>query len=139
MRQDTLGKVLVDTDLVVDEKRLAMLSDAIGTDSAKETALRVAFFGPTAAGQNSVVDSLEMDLTRALQGGQAYEWHRSFVAGETVHLRVVVEDIIDKGTMELATVLAEFHGQDGALIQRQRTTFIERAETSGNESAEGSS
>jgi hypothetical protein len=136
MKQDSLGKVLVDTKLVVGEQRVDLLARAIGTSTGRETALRVAFFGPTAAGQGSVVDALELDLTRALQGGQAYEWHRSFVPGETVHLRVTVEDILDKGSLELATILAEFRGQNGDLIQRQRTTFIERAaaRTDGEES-----
>jgi hypothetical protein len=68
-----------------------------------------------------------MDLTRALQGGQSYEWHRAFVPGETVRFVVVLEDILDKGTLHLATVRAEFHGADGELIQRQRTVFVERA------------
>ncbi len=127
MNLETKGQILVDTDLVVDEDRLSLLAAAIGTDTAKETARRVAFFGPTAAGQDTVVGPLEMDLSRALQGGQSYEWHRSFVPGETIHLTVSVEDIIDKGTLELATVLSEFRDSDGELVQRQRTTFVERS------------
>ena len=127
MNLDTLGQVLVDTELVVDEGRVRQLAAALGTPTAMETALRVLFFGPTAAGQDSVVGALDMDLGRALQGGQSYEWHRPFRIGETVRCRVVVEDILDKTTLHLATVLAEFRGADGELIQRQRTTFIERA------------
>ena len=123
-----LGEVIVDTELVVDEEHLRQLAAAIGTPTGAETALRVPFFGPTAAGQDSVVGPLGMDLRRALQGGQSYEWHRSFVAGERVRLVVTIEDILDKTTLHLATVLAEFWGADGELIQRQRTTFVERAE-----------
>ena len=123
-----LGEVIVDTELVVDEEHLRQLAAAIGTPTGAETALRVPFFGPTAAGQDSVVGPLGMDLRRALQGGQSYEWHRSFVAGERVRLVVTIEDILDKITLHLATVLAEFWGADGELIQRQRTTFVERAE-----------
>ena len=92
-----------------------------------DTALLAPFFGPTAAGQDSVVGPLQMDLSRALQGGQSYEWHRPFRVGETVRLTVTIEDILDKTTLHLATVLAEFRGVDGELIQRQRTTFIERS------------
>jgi acyl dehydratase len=127
MRLDTLGQVVVDTELVVDEDRVRQLAAAIGTPTAMETALRAPFFGPTAAGQDSVVGPLDMDLRRALQGGQSYEWHRPFRLGETVRLRVTIEDILDKTSLHLATVLAEFRGADGELIQRQRTTFIERA------------
>jgi N-terminal half of MaoC dehydratase len=127
MRLDTLGQVVVDIELVVDEDRVRQLAAAIGTPTAMETALRAPFFGPTAAGQDSVVGPLDMDLRRALQGGQSYEWHRPFRLGETVRLRVTIEDILDKTSLHLATVLAEFRGADGELIQRQRTTFIERA------------
>ncbi len=127
MNLDTLGKVVVDTELVVDPERLALLARAIGTPTAMETALRVPFFGATAAGQDSVVGPLGMDLRRALQGGQSFEWHRPFRSGERVRLTVTIEDILDKTTLHLATVLAEFRGADGELIQRQRTSFIERA------------
>ena len=127
MNLDSLGQVIVDTELIVDEQRVTQLARAIGTPTAMETALRAPFFGPTAAGQDSVVGPLQMDLSRALQGGQSFEWHRPFRIGETVHLTVTVEDILDKTTLHLATVLAEFRGADGALIQRQRTSFIERA------------
>lgn len=128
MNLDTKGKVLVETELVVEPERLALLADAIGTDTAAQTAAMVAFFGPTAAGQDSVVAPLDMDLRRALQGGQSYEWHRAFVPGEMVKVTVSVEDIIDKTTLQLATVLSEYRAADGELIQRQRTVFVERGE-----------
>lgn len=126
MNLNAIGTVLVDTDVVVDPARLSMLATALGTASAAETALRVPFFGPTAAGQDSVVKPLGMDLRRALQGGQSYEWHRAFVSGETIRLTVLVEDIIDKGTMHLATVLSEYRDSGGKLVQCQRTVFVER-------------
>ena len=87
----------------------------------------MAFFGPTAAGQDSVIGPLDMDLRRALLGGQTYEWHRAFRVGESVRLRVTLEDILDKGSFQLATVLAEFRGDDDQLIQRQRTVFVEQS------------
>lgn len=127
MNLDMLGQVVVDTELLVDGARIEQLAKAIGTATAMDTALRAPFFGPTAAGQDSVVGPLQMDLSRALQGGQSYEWHRPFRVGETVRLTVTIEDILDKTTLHLATVLAEFRGADGDLIQRQRTAFIERA------------
>jgi hypothetical protein len=127
MNLDTLGQVIVDTELVVEEQRVRQLAAAIGTPTAMDTALRAPFFGPTAAGQESVVGPLNMDLSRALQGGQSYEWHRPFRLGETVRCTITIEDILDKTTLHLATVLAEFRDSDGELIQRQRTTFIERA------------
>lgn len=128
MNLDSKGQVLVDTELVVDPDRLALLADAIGTKTAAQTALLVPFFGPTAAGQDSVVAPLDMDLRRALQGGQSYEWHRAFVPDERVRVTISVEDIIDKGPLQLATVLSEYRANDGELIQRQRTVFVERSE-----------
>ncbi|MEL7207815.1 MAG: MaoC family dehydratase N-terminal domain-containing protein [Actinomycetota bacterium] len=138
MNLDTLGQVLVETELVVDPVRLELLAAAIGTDTAAETAARVPFFGPTAAGQDSVIGPLDMDLRRALQGGQSYEWHRSFVPGETVQLRITIEDILDKGAMQLATVLSEYRDTTGALIQRQRTVFVEQSETTQEHGVEQS-
>ncbi len=131
MKLETLGQVLVETELVVEPEKLDKLANAIGTETAADTAARVPFFGPTAAGQDSVVTPLDMDLSRALQGGQAYEWHRAFVPGERVIVRVSVEDILDKGAFQLATVLSEFRGRDGGLIQRQRTVFVEQAPKEG--------
>ena len=122
------GRKIVDTDLVVDPAKLEHLSAAIGTDSADATALLVPFFAATAAGQDSVVGPLELDLSRALQGGQGFEWHRPFRVGETVHLEVVVADLYEKNSTQYATVITEFHAADGELIQRQRTMFIERGE-----------
>ncbi len=136
MNLDILGQVIVDTELVVDDEKITRLAGAIGTPTAMTTALRVPFFGPTAAGQDSVVGPLGMDLSRALQGGQSYEWHRPFRIGEAVHLTVTIEDILDKTTMHLATVLAEFRAADGELIQRQRTTFIERAVVADDRTAD---
>jgi hypothetical protein len=127
MNLDTLGKVIVETDLVVEPDQLEQLAAAIGTETGAATATMLPFFGPTAAGQDSVVGPIGMDLARTLQGGQAYEWHRAFSRGETVRLTVSVEDILDKGSFQLATVLSEFRGADGELIQRQRTTFVEQA------------
>lgn len=131
MQLDLLGETLVDTELVVEPNKLDQLATAIGTASSADTARRVAFFGPTAAGQDSVIGPLQMDLTRTLQGGQSYEWRRSFEPGETVRFVVVLEDIIDKGTLHLATVRSEYFGADGDLIQRQRTVFVERAAAAG--------
>lgn len=127
MNLGTLGQVIADLELVVDEGKVRQLARAIGTPTAMETALRVPFFGATTNGQDTVVGPLSMDLRRALQGGQSYEWHRSFRLGEKVRVVVTIEDILDKGTLHLATVLSEFRDVDGQLIQRQRTTFVERA------------
>ena len=108
MNLDAKGKTVVDTELTVDPERLGYLEKAIGTDSAAETARLVPFFGPTAAGQDSVVEPLGLDLERALQGGQAYEWHRAFEPGETVRFRVRIEDVFDRGDMQTATVVSTY-------------------------------
>jgi acyl dehydratase len=125
---DMVGQKIVDTELVVDPERLRQLSGAIATGSASQTALLVPFFAATAAGQDSVIGPLGLDLSRGLQGGQAFEWHRPFRVGETVRLNVVVADLYEKNATQFATVLAEFRATDGELIQRQRTMFIERGE-----------
>ena len=131
MNLDTLGQVLVDTEVVVEPDAVAQLAEAIGTPTAGETALRLPFFGPTVGGGDSVVRPIDLSLERGLAGGQSFEWHRSFRPGERVSVVVSVEDIIDKGTLHLATVLSEYRDSDGGLIQRQRTIFVERKPPDG--------
>lgn len=126
MNLETLGQVLVETEVVVEPDSVALLVDALGTPQAEEVAMRLPFFGPTVGGGDSVVGPIDLSLERGLAGGQSFEWHRSFRPGERVSVVVSVEDIIDKGTLHLATVLSEYRDADGELIQRQRTVFVER-------------
>jgi hypothetical protein len=111
---------------VVDTHRLNGLAWALGSASAEETARLVPFFGPTMAGETHFVDVLGLDLSRALLGGITYEWVRPFRDGETVESRVVIDKVFDKGSNRFGVVVAEFTDGDGALIQRQSSTFIER-------------
>ncbi|HEC08154.1 MAG TPA: hypothetical protein ENI86_01145 [Acidimicrobiales bacterium] len=128
VNHDLKGQVLVDTEVVVDPDRLEMLSAAIGSATGKVTATLVALFGPTLAGQDSVIGPLGLDLRRTLQGGQSYEWHRPFRAGERVGVTIDVEDIVEKQSLDLITVRAVFRGSEGELIQRQRSVFVQMRE-----------
>jgi acyl dehydratase len=129
MNLDVVGQKIVDTELVVDPTKLEHLTAALGTESATTTALLLPFFAATAAGESSVIGPLGLDLRRALQGGQAFEWHRPFREGETVRLQVVVADLFEKASSAFATLVAEFRSADGELIQRQQIVFIERGNT----------
>ncbi len=126
MNPQSKGRTVVDEWVTVDPAKLDTLEKAIGTSTAEQTALLVPFFGPTAGGERVVIDALGMDLSKALQGSQAYEWHRPFEKGERVHMTIKIEDLVNRGVMEIATVLAEFRDGGGRLVQRQRTLFIER-------------
>lgn len=135
MNLGTLGQVLVDTEVVVEPESVRLLVDALGTPAAQDVALRLPFFGPTVGGSDSVVGPIGLSLERGLAGGQSFEWHRSFRLGERVSVVVSVEDIIDKGTLHLATVLSEYRDAQGGLIQRQRTVFVERKQADPSDSA----
>lgn len=126
MNLEVKGDTVVDTTVVVEARNLHLLERALGTASAAETARLVPFFGPTAAGQDAVIGPLGLDLRRALHGGQSYEWHRPFLPGERVGLRVRIEDIAVREAVSIATVVSEYRSTDGELIQRQQTTFVER-------------
>lgn len=128
MRPDAKGTVLYEGTKQVDAERVSKLAEALGTNSAPQTALLVPFFGPTVGGEDCVVDpdGLGLDLSHTLLGGVSYECARAFRPDESVHVRVHVENTFAKGANDFAVVASEFTGDDGDLIQRQTATFIER-------------
>lgn len=126
MNVSAKGQELVSLEQRVEPGKLAELAAAIGTDSGEDTARLTLYFGPTVAGEQRLIDVLGLDLSRALLAGQAYEWARPLVAGETVAIRVVVADVYEKGTNTFGVVSTEIHDSSGELVQRQHTTFIER-------------
>jgi acyl dehydratase len=126
VKLEAQGSTIYRGDEVVSTRRLNRLAAALGTESAEQTARLVPFFGPTMAGETHVVDILGLDLNRALLGGLSYEWARPFREGETVRAEVVVARVFDKGSNRFGVVVAEFSDGEGALIQRQSATFIER-------------
>ncbi|WP_214369818.1 MaoC family dehydratase N-terminal domain-containing protein [Pseudonocardia sp. H11422] len=126
MREDAKGTTLVEDELTVSTATLQALGRAIGTPGAGDTATLVPYFGAVIGGESTVVDGLGLDLSRALLAGIGYEWHRPFVPDERVRVRVVVEDVYAKGANQFGIVVAEFADLDGALVQRQSITFIER-------------
>lgn len=127
MRLDAKGTTLAEEEVVVRPDQLEDVELAIGTPTAGVTATLVPFFGPTAAGGESVVvDGLGMDLQRALLAGLEYEWTRPFVEEEPIRVRVHVQDVFEKGSNHFGIVVAEFHNEQGELVQRQTATFIER-------------
>lgn len=127
MDEAAKGRTLAEVDLAVTPELLARLSGALGTESGDRTATLVPSFAATAGGESTVVDGLGMDLSRALLGGIGYEWERPFVPGESVRVRVTVDDVFTKGSNQFGVVVAEYTGSDGAVVQRQSITFVERA------------
>lgn len=127
MRLDAQGQIVHEGEDVVTSQRLSAVASAITTPSAEETARLVPFFGPTAAGELHFVEVLGLDLNRALLGGLRHEWRRPFTPGETVGVRVWIDKVFDKGSNRFGVVVAEYTGTDGAIIQRQSATFIERS------------
>jgi acyl dehydratase len=127
MKLDAKGATVHHGQVVVSAARLAELAAALGTTSGAQTATLVPFFGPTVAGETQFVDVLGLDLSRAMLGGLNYEWVRPFRAGETVDVKVFIDNVFDKGSNRFGVVVAEFHDTEQRLIQRQSSTFIERA------------
>lgn len=129
MRKEAVGEVVHEATLRVEPVKLAEMAIAIGTDSASETATLVPWFGVTVGGERLLVDSLDMDLGRALLAGHSYQWVRPFEPGEQINARIVVEQIFTKGDNEFAVLVTQFRDGDGDLVQSQTTTFIERGAT----------
>lgn len=126
MRSGAVGDVVFEATLRVEPVKLAELAAAVGTETADDTARLVPWFGVTVGGDQRLVDTLEMDLGRALLAGHRYEWNRPFEPGEEIAARVVVESVYEKGGNEFAVLRTEFRDRTGELAQAQTTTFIER-------------
>lgn len=127
MNPDAKGQTVVRLQQQVEPVKLAELAAAIGTASGAETARLVPFFGPTIAGDQRLVEVLGLDLSKAMLAGQAYEWTRPFTPDEMVDIHVFIEDIYDKGENRFGVVSTEINDAHGQVVQRQRTTFIERS------------
>lgn len=126
MKAEAAGALVHEGQEVISAERRDALVRAIGSPSAGATASLAPFFGPTVAGEGRFQDVLDLDLSRALLAGIGYEWGRPFRIGETVGVKVFIDKVFDKGTNRFGIVIAEFRDGDGALIQRQSATFIER-------------
>lgn len=125
MNPSSKGETLVEIRQTVEPVKLAEVATAIGTGSGKDTARLVPYFGPTVAGEQLLVDRLGLDLSRALLAGQSYEWQRPLEPGETVAIRVFIEDVYEKGANTFGVVATEVRDEAGHVVQQQRTTFIE--------------
>jgi hypothetical protein len=126
VKREAAGTTIFDGEVRVTEDRLASLAQALGSDDAGVTARLVPYFGPTMAGERRFVEALGLDLSKALLGGVNYRWVRPFRPGETVHARVLIDKVFDKGSNRFGVVLAEYEDADGELIHAQTSTFIER-------------
>jgi hypothetical protein len=125
VRIDSTGKVLFNSERDLSGP-IADVAEALATKTASDTARLVPVFGPTVAGEQALIDALDLDLSRALLAGINYTWSRPFMAHEKVNVVVRVDQVFDKGCNRFAVVVAEFTGADGQLVQTQTATFVER-------------
>ncbi|MDO8770921.1 MAG: hypothetical protein Q7K57_19870 [Burkholderiaceae bacterium] len=131
MQQDLKNKVLLQASLQVHQVKLDELEQALGaTPTAARTAAVGLFFGPTVVGYRRFVDAINLDLDRALLGGHEVTWTRPFVGDEPVEACMTMVDHSIKGGMEFGVFETTFSTPAGELIQTQRTTFIERSQSS---------
>lgn len=126
MNSSSKGKTVAEVSREVTSAHLEAVAAALGTPTAADTARVVPWFGPTVAGEQQLLDVLELDLSRALLAGQSYQWTRSLEVGETVAIKVVIDDVYEKGDNTFGIVKTEIRDASGDVVQEQRTTFIER-------------
>jgi hypothetical protein len=128
MHQDKKGQQLLSVLLVAHAIKLDEVAHALGnTPSAHDTARLGLFFGPTVVGYREFVETVGLDLERALLGGHEITFARPFNADEPVTATMTMVDHQDKNGMEIGVFETRFLSSTGDLIQTQRTTFIERA------------
>ena len=127
MKSDLIGQVLVSASLRAHAVKLLELEQSLGASpTAARTAAVGLFFGPTVVGYRRFVDAIDLDLDRALLGGHELQWERPFEPDEPVEVSLIMVDHSTKGGMEFGVFETRFCTPAGALIQTQRTTFIER-------------
>lgn len=120
------GATLIDTEIVASKDKVADFCRAVSSPTAAQTATLALFFGPTVGSESTLVEGIDLDLSRALLGTLSYTWQRPFVPGERVRVQVTFEDVYDRGDNQFGVVVAEFRDQADQLVQRQSATFIER-------------
>lgn len=126
MNAQMLGKTLLRTQTRAHAVKIDELQALLGTASAAQTARLVPFFGPTVAGEAAFVQALGLNLDRALLAGHALDFERPFVPDEPVDVELVLAEYSEKNNMQFGTIETRFSTPGGELIQRQKTTFIER-------------
>jgi hypothetical protein len=128
MRREKNGQQLLSVPLVAHSIKLDEVAHALGdTPSAYDTARLGLFFGPTVVGYRDFVETVGLDLGRALLGGHEITFARPFNPDESVTAVMTMVDHQDKNGMEIGVFETRFTSSAGELIQTQRTTFIERA------------
>jgi hypothetical protein len=126
VKEGLKGTTLFEVQRTIDEQKIEELTTALDSPTAAQTATLVPFFGPTIPGEALFVDLLGIDLTRALLAGISYSFTRPFRAGESVHVKVSVQDSYEKSGMQFVVILTEATGDDGESIHTHKATFIER-------------
>jgi len=126
VKEGLKGTTLFEVQRTIDEQKLEELATALDSATAAQTATLVPFFGPTIPGEALFVDLLGIDLTRALLAGISYSFARPFRVGESVNVKVSVEDFYEKSGMQFVVILTEATGTDGEAIHSHKATFIER-------------
>jgi len=128
MQSNRKGQVLLKVNLVAHSVKLEEVAHALGdTPTASQTAAIGLFFGPTVVGYRNFVDSIGLDLERALLGGHEVTWSRAFRPDEALVAEMSMVDYSEKNGMEIGVIETRFSTPGGELVQSQRTTFIERA------------
>ena len=126
MKEGLKGQTLFEVQRTIDEHKLEELTTALNSETAAATATLVPFFGPTIPGEELFVDLIGLDLSRALLAGISYTWTRPFKPGESVNIKVSVDDTYEKSGMQFVVVMSEFTDPTGELIQTHKATFLER-------------
>ncbi|NBQ76549.1 MAG: hypothetical protein EBU14_14575, partial [Acetobacteraceae bacterium] len=70
--------------------------------------------------------ALGLNLSRALLAGHELEFERPFEPDEPVEVELILAEYSEKNGMQVGTIESKFCTPEGQLIQRQKTTFIER-------------
>jgi hypothetical protein len=132
MNAGAVGKVYPPVTIVIEPERVGRFARAIGADDLNgDTASEVPPTFASAAEFTSfphIVDDPELGLnfSRVLHGEQRYEWHRTFVAGETISVTSRVAQIRQRGPLGFCTIESELRDEAGELVVTARCTFLER-------------
>jgi hypothetical protein len=120
-----------DVTFVVDPSRVAAFREIFDQEAGQDASVPPTFL---TAAEFTVLPAvigdpaLDLDFSRVLHGGQAYELSRPLREGETLTVRARIDSIRVRAGTGFLVIAMELFDEAGEPVARTRSTMIERGD-----------